>query len=338
MLQPVSGYSLRPFNTFGMDALAAYYSVLSDERDLLQLPAFDAFKAGLLVLGGGSNILLTQDVPQWVLHNKIKGIEQVKEDADNVWLRVGAGEIWHEFVLHCVAQNLAGVENLSLIPGTVGAAPIQNIGAYGVEVKDVLEEVRFYDLEEKAFRTFTNGQCDFGYRDSVFKRALKGKIVITYVVFRLRKSPVFHISYGNIQQELDAMGVTTLSIKNISDAVIRIRTSKLPDPREIGNAGSFFKNPEVPNPFYAALKKDYPAMPGYPLDNGHTKIPAAWLIEQCGWKGFREGNYGVHKNQALVLVNYGNADGAAIAALSLKIMDSVSGKFGIQLEREVQII
>lgn len=338
MLQPVPGYSLQPLNTFGMNARAAYYSELSNENDLLQLPAADAYNAGVFVLGGGSNVLLTQDIPQWVLHNKIKGIEQVKEDADYVWLRAGAGEVWHELVLYCVQQGFAGIENLSLIPGTVGAAPIQNIGAYGVEVKDVLEEVRFYDLEKQEFRTFTREQCDFGYRDSVFKRTLKGKIVITYVVFRLRKSPVFNTSYGNIQQELDAMGVTELSIKSISDAVIRIRTAKLPDPKEIGNAGSFFKNPEVPDAFFEQLKKDYPGLPGYPLNDGNTKIPAAWLIEQCGWKGFREGNYGVHKNQALVLVNYGKADGRDIAALSEKIMASVAAKFQVQLEREVQII
>jgi UDP-N-acetylmuramate dehydrogenase len=338
MLQPVSGYSLRPFNTFGMDALAAYYSVITSENDLLHLSASDAFKAGVFVLGGGSNILLTQDVPQWVWHNRIKGIALVKEDADYVWLRAGAGEVWHEMVLYCVAQGYAGIENLSLIPGTVGAAPIQNIGAYGVEVKDVLEEVRFYHLETQEFKTFTHRQCDFGYRDSVFKRTLKGKVVITSVVFRLRKSPVYNTSYGNIQQELDAMGVTTLSIKSISDAVIRIRTAKLPDPKVIGNAGSFFKNPEVSGSFFEQLRKEYPALPGYPLGNGTTKIPAAWLIEQCGWKGFREGDYGVHKNQALVLVNYGNAHGSDIAALSEKIMASVADRFGILLEREVQII
>ncbi len=338
MLQPVPGVSLLPLNTFGMDVHAAYYTVLSQEEDLLQLKTFEAYKAGIFILGGGSNILLTQDLPQWVLHNKIKGITLLKEDDDHVWLEAGAGEVWHEFVLYCVAHGYAGVENLSLIPGTVGAAPIQNIGAYGVEVKDVLDQVRFFDLEEGVFKTFTNEQCRFDYRDSIFKGPLKGKAVLTAVVFRLKKQPEFNTSYGNIQQELDAMGITTLSIKHISDAVIRIRRSKLPDPKEIGNAGSFFKNPEVPDAFYEALKKTYPAMPGYKLPGGHTKIPAAWMIEQCGWKGFREDDYGVHQYQALVLVNYGKAPGAAIAALSGKIIASVATRFGITLEREVQIL
>lgn len=338
MLQPVPGISLLPFNTFGMDVRAAYYSVLSQKGDLLRLEAFDAFKAGVFILGGGSNILFTKDVPQWILHNKIKGIDRIKEDADHVWLQAGAGEVWHDFVLYCVDQGLAGIENLSLIPGTVGASPIQNIGAYGVEIRDVLEEVHCYDLEEKTFRIFTNEECRFGYRDSIFKGVLKGKVVVTAVVFRLNKKPEFNTSYGNIQQELDAMGVKELSAKSISDAVIRIRTAKLPNPKEIGNAGSFFKNPEVPDAVYSRLKDTYPTIPGYQLTDGKTKIPAAWLIEQCGWKGFREDDYGVHQYQALVLVNYGKAQGAAIAALSEKIMSSVVERFGIQLEREVQII
>jgi UDP-N-acetylmuramate dehydrogenase len=338
MLQPVPGFSLRPYNTFGMDAHAAYYAALSDEEDLLRLDAFDASNAGIFILGGGSNILLTQDIPQWVLHNRIKGIVPVKEDNEHVWLRAGAGEVWHEFVLYCVQHGLGGVENLSLIPGTVGASPIQNIGAYGAEIRDVLEEVRFFHLEEKTFSTYSGEQCRFGYRDSIFKRELKGKIVITSVVFRLDKAPRFNTSYGNIQQELETMGVKELSVKSISDAVIRIRTAKLPDPKKIGNAGSFFKNPEVPAAIYRNLKQTYPAIPGFPLADGNIKIPAAWLIEQCGWKGFREDDYGVHKNQALVLVNYGNASGAAIAALSKRIMDSVSRQFDIRLEREVQII
>lgn len=291
-----------------------------------------------MVLGGGSNILLTRDVPQWVLHNKITGIELVREDDAHVWLKVGAGEVWHHFVQYCVQRGYAGVENLSLIPGTVGAAPIQNIGAYGVEVKDVLEQVRFFDLEAEVFREFSGEDCKFGYRDSIFKQELKGKAVITSVLFRLNKAPVFHTSYGNIKQELEAMGVTELSIQSISEAVIRIRTSKLPDPKKIGNAGSFFKNPEVPGSIYQQLKQQYPAIPGYPLERDRTKIPAGWLIEQCGWKGFREDDYGVHKDQALVLVNYGKAKGADIAALSGKIIDSVAKRFGIQLEREVQII
>lgn len=338
MLEPVPGFSLLPFNTFGMDARAAYYAVLTDESELPQLHACDACRSGIFVLGGGSNILLTQDISQWVIHNKIGGIDRIREDEEYVWLKVGAGVVWHEFVLYCVDLGLGGVENLSLIPGTVGAAPIQNIGAYGAEVREVIEEVRYFDPEAKSFRTLPAAACDFGYRDSIFKRSLKGKTIITAVTFRLRKIPRFNTSYGNIQQELDAMNVREVTVKHISDAVIRIRRSKLPDPAEIGNAGSFFKNPEVPDSVYKNIKEHYPLVPGFALPGGRTKIPAAWLIEQCGWKGFRENDYGVHQNQALVLVNYGKAPGAAIAALSDRIMASVADRFGIRLEREVQIV
>ncbi len=321
-----------------MDIHAKYYTELSDEQELALLHSNEAFKNGVLVLGGGSNILFTDDVPKWVLHNKIKGIRKEKEDDTYIWLSVGAGEIWHDFVMYCVQHNYAGVENLSLIPGTVGASPMQNIGAYGVEVKDIMESVRFFDLEQNTFQTYTNEQCAFGYRDSIFKNALKGKVIITEVVFRLRKNPVFNISYGNIRQELDVMGIQELSIKAVSDAVIRIRSSKLPDPKKIGNAGSFFKNPEVPAAFYEKLKEEYATIPGYKLEGNKVKIPAGWLIEQCGWKGFRENNFGVHKDQALVLVNYGGANGSDIAILSERIMASVEKQFGIILEREVQIM
>lgn len=321
-----------------MDIHAKYYTELSDEQELALLHSNEAFKNGVLVLGGGSNILFTDDIPKWVLHNKIKGIRRVKEDDTYIWLNVGAGEIWHDFVMYCVQHNYAGVENLSLIPGTVGASPMQNIGAYGVEVKDIMESVRFFDLEQNTFQTYTNEQCAFGYRDSIFKNTLKGKVIITEVVFRLRKNPVFNISYGNIRQELDAMGIQELSIKAVSDAVIRIRSVKLPDPKKIGNAGSFFKNPEVPAAFYEKLKEEYATIPGYKLEGNKVKIPAGWLIEQCGWKGFREDNFGVHKDQALVLVNYGGANGSDIAILSERIMASVEKQFGIILEREVQIM
>ena len=337
MFQPVTHFSLYPFNTFGMDVHASYFDILSKEEELLHLKEQEAFKNGILILGGGSNILFTRDVPQWVLRNEIRGIEKIKEDEEYVWLRAGAGEVWHGFVLYCVNHGYGGIENLSLIPGTVGAAPIQNIGAYGVEIKDVMDSVRFFNLEEETFETFSNEQCAFGYRDSIFKRSLKGKIIITSVVFRLRKKPVFNISYGNIRQELDLMGVHELSIKSISDAVIRIRSAKLPDPKEIGNAGSFFKNPEVPEKIYIDLKEKYPSIPGFKVSDDLIKIPAGWLIEQCGWKGFRENDYGVHRNQALVLVNYGKAKGKDIAWLSEKIMASVQDRFGIDLEREVQI-
>jgi UDP-N-acetylmuramate dehydrogenase len=338
MFEPVAHFGLYPFNTFGMDVEAAYFSPVRKEEELLELKKQDAYKNGIFVLGGGSNILFTQNVPQWVLRNEIKGIEKVEENDLHVWLKVGAGEVWHLFVLYCVQHNYGGVENLSLIPGTVGAAPIQNIGAYGAEAKEVIESVRFFEIETSEFKSFTNEECQFGYRDSIFKRFLKGKIIITSVVFKLNKQPVFNTSYGNIQQELDAKGITELSVKTISDAVISIRSSKLPDPREIGNAGSFFKNPEIGTIQYEDLKAKYPAIPGYRINEHITKVPAGWLIEQCGWKGFRENDYGVHKNQALVLVNYAKARGAQIAALSEKIMASVHDTFGIDLEREVQIV
>lgn len=338
MLQPVPDYSLFARNTFGMDVRAASYSVLSSEDELQELQAYPEFSRGLLILGGGSNMLFTRDVSCWVIQNSIKGITLLREDDEHIWLQAGAGELWHDFVLYCVSKGYAGIENLSLIPGTVGAAPIQNIGAYGVEVKDVLDSVRFFNLQTGAFEVYDNARCAFGYRDSIFKRDMKGKAVITYVIFRLNKKPVFHTSYGNIRQELERMGITELSIGHISDAVIRIRTAKLPDPKEIGNAGSFFKNPEVSETLYRQLKQQYPDMPGYPVADGLTKIPAAWLIEQCGWKGFREGDYGVHRHQALVLVNYGKASGADIARLSERIMSSVNERFGIMLEREVQIV
>lgn len=321
-----------------MDVHAAYFDILSKEDELLHLKEQEAFKNGLLILGGGSNILFTQDVSHWVLRNEIRGIEKIKEDEEYVWIQAGAGEVWHGFVLYCVNHGYGGVENLSLIPGTVGAAPIQNIGAYGVEIKDVMESVRFFNLEKETFETFTSEACQFGYRDSIFKRSLKGKIIITNVMFRLRKKPVFNVSYGNIQQELDIMGIKELSVKSISDAVIRIRSSKLPDPKEIGNAGSFFKNPEVPVKAYNDLKESYPSIPGFKVSDNLIKIPAGWLIEQCGWKGFRENDYGVHRNQALVLVNYGKAKGKDIALLSERIMASVQDRFNINLEREVQII
>lgn len=338
MLQVQFNYSLSSLNTFGMDIAAAYYATFDKEEDLSSLRDEPAYAHGILLLGGGSNILFTGNVPKLVLHNKIKGITKIKEDDEFIWIRAGAGEVWHELVMYAVDKGYAGIENMSLIPGTVGAAPIQNIGAYGIEAKDVIEEVRFFNLGTGAFEVFENEECHFAYRDSIFKGALKNKTIITSVVFRLRKVPVFNTSYGNIQQELDAMGITDLSIKAISDAVIRIRTSKLPDPREIGNAGSFFKNPEVDTVVYDSLKMIHPSIPGYKISESKTKIPAGWLIEQCGWKGFRRDNYGVHKLQALVLVNYGGANGSDIAALSSEIMASVSDRFGINLEREVQIV
>ena len=332
-------YPLRDCNTFGIEAMARYYSAFDSSEELealLEQPLLRDIPT-LLVLGGGSNILLTADVDGLVLKNTIGGIETIREDDEFVYVRAGAGVNWHQFVLHCLAQGYAGVENLSLIPGSVGASPMQNIGAYGVEIKDVFHELEAVHVAERSRRTFNAAECAFGYRESVFKNKFKGQYIITSVTYRLRKQPVFHTEYGAIRQELEAMGVTELSIGAISQAVINIRSSKLPDWREIGNAGSFFKNPQVSLDKYAELKTAYPSLPAYPQESG-MKLAAGWLIEQCGWKGYREGDAGCYPKQALVLVNYGKATGGEIYALSEKIIGSVQDKFGVLLEREVNIV
>lgn len=338
MIAIQNNYPLDQLNTFGMKAEAPFFSVITDKKNCMDLTKNMPAHLPILILGGGSNMLFTNTIQNWVIKNEIKGIELIHEDDQNVYLKVGAGEVWHEFVLYCIANNYCGVENLSLIPGTVGAAPIQNIGAYGVEVKSVIEKVHFWDLETSTFRTFNNADCHFGYRDSVFKNVLKGKFIITEVEWKLSKMPNINISYGNIHDELQNMGITNPNIKNVSDAVIAIRQSKLPDPKVVGNAGSFFKNPEVKNELFESIKSTHADVPGYRLGEHYTKIPAAWLIEQCGWKGYREGDAGVHPKQPLVLVNYGNAKGAEIFNLSEKMIASVVAKFGITLEREVQMI
>ncbi|MES2647813.1 MAG: UDP-N-acetylmuramate dehydrogenase [Bacteroidota bacterium] len=333
--------SLEPYNTFGIKASAKTFAAFSNTDQLQQLFYDPVIKsaANLLVLGGGSNVLFTKDFDGAVLKNDIQGIEILKEDAHHVWLRTGAGENWHQFVLFCIKNNFAGVENLSLIPGCNGASPMQNIGAYGVEIKDVFHSLDAYHIKDGHIVSFSNNDCAFGYRESVFKNKYKNQFVITHVTYRLRRQPVFNTSYGAIEQELEKMGVKELSVKAISDAVIRIRQSKLPDPLVVGNAGSFFKNPAIPKAQYNDLKNRYKNIPGYAIENQHMiKVPAGWLIEQCGWKGYRQGDAGIHPKQALVLVNYGNATGAEIFNLSTQVKESVMEKFGIDLEREVNII
>ncbi|RYY50888.1 MAG: UDP-N-acetylmuramate dehydrogenase [Chitinophagaceae bacterium] len=329
--------SLKNYNSFGIDASARYFAKFSDVSTLAALLASNP---GLptFILGGGSNILLTRDVAGIVLKNEISGISLVKEDERHVYLKAGAGENWHQFVQFCIQKNLAGVENLSLIPGNVGASPMQNIGAYGVEIKDVFHSLEAYHLTERKLVEFSLSDCEFGYRESVFKGKLRGQFVITAVTFRLSKQPVFNVSYGAIQQELELMGVTELSIANISAAVIRIRSSKLPNPAVIGNAGSFFKNPTIDEAHYRDLKTRFPSLVAYELGNNNFKLAAGWLIEQCGWKGYRKGDAGCHDKQALVLVNYGNATGAEVLALSNEIIESVYKKFSVELSREVNII
>ena len=321
-----------------MDVRARY---LARIKTRLELEAFGdrlaALPTGPLIIGGGSNILFTQDVDGLVLRNEIKGMDICQEDTDHVYVKTGAGENWHHFVQYCINQGLAGVENLSLIPGNTGASPMQNIGAYGVELKDVFHELEAWHIKDKAWVKFSNTDCQFGYRESVFKKAFRDQFIITSVTYKLCRKPVFHISYGAIEQELSRMGITELSIRDISDAVIRIRSSKLPDPAVIGNAGSFFKNPEIGQEQFEGLKLTYPKIVGYPLPGKQVKLAAGWLIEQAGWKGYREGDAGCHEKQALVLVNYGHATGQEIFTLSEKILQDVQAKFGVTLEREVNI-
>ena len=336
-------YSLKKLNTFGIDALAKNFGNFSSVEELAESLEYKALPTAngqlpTLFLGGGSNILFTKNFDGLVLKNEITGIEKVTEDADHVFVKAGAGVGWHQFVLYCIENDLAGAENLSLIPGSVGASPMQNIGAYGVEIKDIFYELEAYSVHDKKLVIFSKSDCEFGYRESVFKNKFRNQFVITSVTYRLNKIPVFNTSYGAIEQELLKEGIHDLSIKAISDAVISIRRSKLPDPAVIGNAGSFFKNPTVPNGQFEKLKVAFPAIVGYSVNENETKLAAGWLIEKCGWKGFRKGDAGCHEKQALVLVNYGNASGDEILHLSKKIIDSVKMTFDVELHREVNIV
>lgn len=291
-----------------------------------------------MILGGGSNVLFTRGFTGVIAKNEIKGISIQKETNEEVLVSVGAGENWHQFVLWSIEKGFGGLENLSLIPGTVGAAPMQNIGAYGVELKEIFHSLEAYDIKSGKTITFFKEDCKFGYRNSVFKNELKDQFVITKVFFFLHKNPIFNLSYGNLKQELEDMKVEELTLKNVSQAVINIRQSKLPDPLDIGNSGSFFKNPIIEKLHFEALKAQFPEIRCYPLDNTNVKVPAGWLIEHAGWKGYREGDIGVHDQQALVLVNYGNGKGKNILKLSNDIIKSIHGKYGIELEREVNVI
>ncbi len=330
--------SLLPYNTFGIFANAKYFTLFSSTEDLKNILQSTEVKTnGLCILGGGSNILLTKDVDKVVLKNELKGIEIISQNNEVALVKCAAGEVWHSFVLWCIENNLYGVENLSLIPGTVGAAPMQNIGAYGVEIKDVFFELEAMQIDSLQMKTFNQAQCEFGYRESFFKRKGKDQYIITSVTFQLNKKANLNASYGAIQEVLTAKQIENPTAKDISNAVIEIRQSKLPDPKDIGNAGSFFKNPEIATKHFLVLKKVYPSMPGYTLTESLTKVPAGWLIEQCGWKGFRKDDLGVHAKQALVLVNYKQALGAEIYNLSTQILESVKNKFDIVLEREVNI-
>ncbi|SFD04892.1 UDP-N-acetylmuramate dehydrogenase [Spirosoma endophyticum] len=341
MLNIESNVSLKPYNTFGIDATARYWVDISHEEDLTTLLHLTDFvDTPKLILGGGSNVLLCHNFDGLVVKISLQGINVVREDEDHIYLTAGAGVNWHELVQFCVKQGYAGLENLSLIPGTVGAAPMQNIGAYGVELEQVFESLTAIHISTGEKRTFTHADCTFGYRESIFKRKLKNQFIITSVTFQLDKRPTFHTRYGAIQETLTEMGISeeNLSIKAISEAVIRIRRSKLPDPAQIGNAGSFFKNPEIPKSQFDTLKDQFPTLPGYPINDNVVKLPAGWLIEQAGWKGYRLGDAGVHTKQALVLVNYGNATGNEILSLAGKVEESVLIKFGVAISPEVNVV
>jgi UDP-N-acetylmuramate dehydrogenase len=328
--------NLKPYTTFGINAIASGFATFSSVEELIKL--IKATDKELLILGGGSNLLLTKNIDAFVLKNEIKGIDIVSKSDDQIILKVGGGENWNDFVLFCVQNEYYGIENMSLIPGSVGASPMQNIGAYGVEIKDVFDSLEALEIETGEIRVFTSEECAFGYRESVFKRVLKGKYIITSVSFKLSLIKSLNTKYGAIDSELVNKGILNPSIKDVSDAVIAIRQSKLPDPKVLGNAGSFFKNPVVPISIHQTILSSYPSVPAYPVNEGFVKIPAGWLIETAGWKGKRMGNCGVHVNQALVLVNYGNATGQEVFDLSSALIQDVKNKFGIELEREVNII
>lgn len=336
-MEVVQHISLKPLHTFGMEVQGAQLIRLKNAAEVASILTKNVDNLPLLVLGGGSNMLFLNDMNRFIIKNEIKGIELLEEDADVVILKVGAGEVWDEFVTYAVAHNYCGIENMALIPGTIGAAPMQNIGAYGREVKDVIVGVEYWNLETAQIEMLTNEQCHFGYRDSIFKHELKGKVIITSVTFKLSKHINLNTSYGTIQDELALLGISNPSIADVAKVVRKIRLEKLPNPIEIGNAGSFFKNPTISNAQYAALKAEYPTIPGYAVGTQNTKVPAAWLIEQCGWKGHKEGHVGVHHRQPLVLVHFGDGHGQEIYDLSSKIIDSIQTKFGITLEREVQL-
>lgn len=329
---------LKPFNTFGISVLSKDFARFESLDELKDCLSKRNQNQPLLILGGGSNLLFTKDFDGLTLKNEIKGIEVVEENESYAIVKAGAGENWHQFVLKTIDMGLAGLENLSLIPGNVGASPMQNIGAYGREIKDVFYELEAYHIESGEVHKFDNVSCEFGYRESVFKNKVKGQYIIISVSYRLNKQHLVNTSYGAIEAELIKMGIENPTIKDVSNAVIAIRSSKLPNPAEIGNAGSFFKNPVVPTSILEKIQQHYEDVPNYPANDGNVKLAAGWLIEQAGWKGKTLENYGVHNLQALVLVNYGGAQGKEIYDLSTAILEDVNSKFGVQLEREVNIL
>ena len=339
MVQFSENISLKKYNTFGVDAKARYFVSVSDYEELESLvTSFDPGENRHLVMGGGSNLLFTADFEGWILRNEIKGVEIVEETQEEVLVKAGGGESWADFVDYTVEKGWGGLENLSLIPGTVGAAPVQNIGAYGVEQQNTFVRLEAINLVTGRLCTFNRLECDFGYRQSIFKEGEKGKWLVLNVMYRLRKNPEVNLDYAPLQKFFKGRDPRSISVKEVSEAVKSIRRSKLPNPEEMGNAGSFFKNPVIIREKFQRLQQDFPQIPFYPAENGKVKIPAGWLIEQAGWKGKRKGRAGVHERQALVLVNYGGATGKEILSLAQSIQRDVQKKFGIALEPEVFIL
>ena len=335
----IKNKSLRSYNTFGVDCISSFFTTINNLKDLDELYQHKLYKSQKkLILGGGSNILFTSNFDGLVIKNEIKGIEIIKETNDIVEVQIGAGVNWHEFVIHAVNNKWGGIENMSLIPGNCGTAPMQNIGAYGVEIKDTFVSLNAYEIETGKIVSFDRKRCEFGYRDSVFKNSLKDQYIILNIRLRLQKKPTLNTKYGEINNTLIKNKVSNPTIKDISDAVIEIRTSKLPDPKKIGNAGSFFKNPIISQGQFKEIKMKFPEIVSYPVNEQKVKLAAGWLIEKAGWKGKNFGNYGVHKKQSLVLVNYNSANGREIFNLSQEILEDVFNKFRVKLEREVNIL
>jgi UDP-N-acetylmuramate dehydrogenase len=330
-------YPLKSFNTFAVEAYARMFAEADSLEDVRTLVGvFGNDTRDKLILGGGSNILFTENFDGVVIFPNTKGIELLEQNDENVWVKAAAGENWDEFVAFCVSNNWGGVENLSLIPGNVGACPVQNIGAYGVEVKDVIDSVETIELTTGKAVTFTNAECCFGYRDSIFKQQAKGKYLVTAVIMKLKKNPVCKIKYADVTDELS--NFPEINIGSVREAIIRIRGRKLPDPVQYGNAGSFFKNPVISVDKFDALKTVHPAIPSYPAGSDNVKLPAAWLIQTSGWKGRREGNVGTHEIQPLVIINYGGATGTEIITFAKKVQQAVFAQFDIRLEMEVNIL
>jgi UDP-N-acetylmuramate dehydrogenase len=338
MIRFFENHALKPYNTFGVEASCRYFFEFTEPEDIDTFVRFNESREDLsvFILGGGSNVLFINNFNGLVLHPNIPGIAKVKEDRQNVWLEVGAGEVWDEFVRYCVIAQLGGIENLSLIPGNVGAAPVQNIGAYGQEVSETIELVKGYDIERKEAVEFPHDACEFNYRDSIFKNKLKNRVIITSVIFKLEKFPAFNLAYAQVEEKTMAFG--EVNLQNIRQAVIEIRSSKLPDVKLTGNAGSFFKNPVVNIDLADKIREIYPNVPVYKADSGNVKLAAGWLIEKTGLKGYRQKNVGVHDKQSLVLVNYGGATGEEIYQFSEMVKQEVNKKFSIELEREVNCI